>query len=260
MEKIINLEKDTTTDNSFIANKEKVVMTNSEITFFGEKNIVFLEDGCSLLNTKINIQGDGNLVYISKSRHKIIINVSVFNNSTLYLGPNAYFNGTLNVSLSEEKNFLVGEGCLFSFGIWGRTADPHLIYDMDSKVRINPSKSIMIGDHVWIGQSAMLLKGCQVGSGSIIGAGAILSKITGTNEIWGGNPAKKIKENIFWSPESVHAFTDLQTKKYNVMNKKEFIFSRDIKLALFKQYDALFASNKDKLEFIKSHFNNVSGL
>ena len=45
-----------------------------------------------------------------------------------------------------------------------RTADPHIIYDIHRK-RINPSKSVFIGDHVWCGQNVLLLKGCRVGSG-----------------------------------------------------------------------------------------------
>ena len=33
------------------------------------------------------------------------------------------------------------------------------IYDAETQERINPSRNAMLGDHVWIGQSAMLLKG-----------------------------------------------------------------------------------------------------
>lgn len=185
--------------------------------------------------------------------------MSIFNNSTLYIGDDAYFNGTLNIILSEEKNFFVGNGCLFSFGIWVRTADPHLIYDAETKVRINPSKSILIGDHVWIGQSAMLLKGCHIASGCILGAASIMSKATGNNQVWAGNPAKKVKKNIFWSSESVHNFTYESAQKYNVMNKNDFIFTKDDKMVLFKHLDAMPAKLiDDKLSFI-INFKQKSG-
>ena len=68
----------------------------------------------------------------------------------------------MNVILSEQKHLFIGNDCLLSFGIWVRNADPHLIYDVESHKRVNPTKSIYIGDHVWIGQSAMILKGRKV--------------------------------------------------------------------------------------------------
>lgn len=252
MYKITNVnEIQSLEDNRILINKDKIVMNNSKIIISGKDNIVFIEDGCSLLNTTININGNGNLVYLSKSRHNIILGLNMYNNSTCYIGKEVYFNGTLNVILSEEKNFFVGSDCLFSFGIWVRTADPHLIYDADSKVRINPSKSILVGEHCWIGQGAMLLKGSVVGSGSIVGGGAVLAKTVGNNEVYAGNPAKKIKENVFWSGECVHTFTDEKTRKYNVMDKEEYIYKKDITLSHFLHLDAIKTSSTDKLDFIQ---------
>lgn len=252
MYKVTNIDEiETVKENKLLVNKDKIVLSNSKILISGKDNIIVIEDGCKLLNTNININGNGNLVYLSSNKNNIMLNLSIFNNSTCYIGKNVYFNGTLNVILSEEKNFLVGSDCLFSFGIWVRTADPHLIYDAESKVRINHSKSVLIGEHCWIGQAAMLLKGCEVGSGSIIGGGAVLSKRVGNNEIYAGNPAKKIKEGIFWSGECVHTFTDEKTKKYNVMNKSDYIFSQDNILDKLKHLDAIKTSNHDKLDFIQ---------
>ena len=87
-----------------------------------------------------------------------------------------YFNDVVNVILSESKNVVVGNGCLFSIGNWLRVADPHLIYNADTMKRINFSKSIYIGDHVWIGQNSLVLKGTQIGSGSIVAAGSLTTK------------------------------------------------------------------------------------
>lgn len=78
--------------------------------------------------------------------------------NTLYIGKNNYFNGKLNLILSERKHIVIGDDGLFSFGIWLRTADPHLIYSCETHERINPSKNILIGDHVWIGQGSLVLK------------------------------------------------------------------------------------------------------
>ena len=95
-----------------------------------------------------------------------------------------------------------------------RTADPHLIYDCDTFERINSSKSILIGDHVWLGQNALILKGAAIGSGSILSAAAVLAgKNVSSNTIYAGNPARKIKEGIFFSGESVHNYTEKQSEE-----------------------------------------------
>ena len=57
--------------------------------------------------------------------------------------------GQRSLLLSERKNIIIGDQCLFSHTIWFRNADPHLIYDNITNKRINPTQSIYIGDHVW---------------------------------------------------------------------------------------------------------------
>lgn len=56
------------------------------------------------------------------------------------------------------------------------------------------SKGIIIGQHSWIGASAIILDGVIIGNGSVIGAGSVVTKNVQSFEIWGGNPAVKIGE------------------------------------------------------------------
>lgn len=52
MYKITNVnEIQSLEDNRILINKDKIVMNNSKIIISGKDNIVFIEDGCSLLNT-----------------------------------------------------------------------------------------------------------------------------------------------------------------------------------------------------------------
>jgi acetyltransferase-like isoleucine patch superfamily enzyme len=50
-----------------------------------------------------------------------------------------------------------------------------------------------IGDNVSIGSNATILGGITIGKGSIIGAGSVVTKDVPSNEIWAGNPAKKLR-------------------------------------------------------------------
>lgn len=52
---------------------------------------------------------------------------------------------------------------------------------------------IVIEDDVWIGMRTMILRGVTIGKGSIIGAGAVVTKDVPPYAIVGGIPAKVIK-------------------------------------------------------------------
>jgi acetyltransferase-like isoleucine patch superfamily enzyme len=53
---------------------------------------------------------------------------------------------------------------------------------------------VTIGDDVWIGFSAIILKGVTIGKGSIIGAGSLVTEDIPENVIVAGNPAKIIRD------------------------------------------------------------------
>ena len=55
---------------------------------------------------------------------------------------------------------------------------------------------IIIEDDVWIGTNTVILSGVKISSGSIIAAGSVVTKDIPACEIWGGNPAKKIKDRF----------------------------------------------------------------
>lgn len=55
------------------------------------------------------------------------------------------------------------------------------------------SAPVRIGSNVWIGQCAMILKGVTIGEGSIIAAGAVVTKDVPPYSIAAGNPAKVVK-------------------------------------------------------------------
>lgn len=203
-------------------------MVNSTINFVGENNLLIFEDNITFTNSTISFKGDNAVIYLSSNCFSYEMNMVIFSHSAAYVGQNNYFNEKLNVIISEGQNFILGNQCMFSFDIWIRNSDAHLIYDATNMQRINPSKSIVIGDHVWIGQHAMILKGSVIHSGSIVGAMSVLAgKTVKSNCSWAGNPAKRIQENIFWSGESVHSWTEPMTQHYSILPHQNFVFEND---------------------------------
>ena len=92
---------------------------------------------------------------------------------------------------------------MFSRDIDFRTGDSHSIITINGE-RINPSKDIVIGNHVWVGTQTICLKGATISSNSIIAAGSIVTKpFLQENIIIGGNPAKVLKTEINWLRERI---------------------------------------------------------
>ncbi|MBD5535199.1 MAG: hypothetical protein HDQ99_06015 [Lachnospiraceae bacterium] len=239
-------------DNNIIIGAPK--LNGSEIEFGGKDNILFCERGVTLNNSIITFGGSNSVMYIGKNNCSL--QVTVHNNSVFRLGRNTYINGRLAAICSEEKHIFIGDGCLISFGVNIRVADPHLIYDSKTSERINPSKSVFIGDHVWIGQSALLLKGSQISSGSILGANSVVAgKKVSSNTSWAGNPVKMIATDIFWDSHCVHAWTSEETARFKVFDKRDvYIYTQSEGSISFEYIDNLLTSAKtseEKLSVLK---------
>lgn len=253
------------TDNRVIG-ADGLTLTNSEIRFAGVNNVLYINGNVELKDSIVKFNGDNSIIFLCESKHPYYLDATVNYNNVFYMGYDNYLNGRLSVVLSEQKNIVIGNENLFSFGIWGRTADPHLVYSEETRRRINPSKSVFIGDHVWLGQNAMLLKGTRIHSGSIVGAMALTAgKEIESNTSWGGNPARQIAQGIFWHRDCVHQWNDEQTAAHETYEKASFIYRNnaeeyipfaavdkslagtdaDAKLAYLKQL----SENKDKNRF-----------
>lgn len=103
-----------------------------------------------------------------------------------------------HIAATEGESIFIGEDCMFSHGIEIRNGDSHAIVDYNSKVRINGAQPIKIGSHVWLCSDAKVLKGSYIEDGAIIATGAIVTGNVPHHTIYGGIPAKKIKDNIDW--------------------------------------------------------------
>ena len=55
---------------------------------------------------------------------------------------------------------------------------------------------ITIGNDVWLGARVIVLDGVNIGDGSVIGAGAVVTKSTEPYGVYVGNPARKVKQRM----------------------------------------------------------------
>ncbi|HIF9056738.1 TPA: CatB-related O-acetyltransferase [Photobacterium damselae] len=69
------------------------------------------------------------------------------------------------------------------------------IYEPISYVN-NTNYHVVIGNDVWIGQNVTILNGVTIGDGAIIATGAVVNKDVEAYSLYGGVPAKKIKNRF----------------------------------------------------------------
>ena len=117
--------------------------------------------------------------------------ISINKNAKLELG-SGYMNN--NSEIICFKSIRIGNNVAISKGVIIRDSDNHCLNDNVDMI----TQSIEIGDHVWIGMGAMILKGVKIGSGAVIAAGAVVNKNVSPKCLVGGVPAKIIKTNVEW--------------------------------------------------------------
>jgi acetyltransferase-like isoleucine patch superfamily enzyme len=153
------------------------VILNASIIMQGSGGLIEIEDDCQLAGTIHIVRGEGAIIRIGQT--------TTFN--------------AVALTMHESGEIVIGKDCLFSTDIHMDVSDMHPIYDGDTCERINPARSIQIGDHVWLGRGAMVLKGARIGSGSVIAAGAMVVGEVPANVIALGSPARVVREHILWS-------------------------------------------------------------
>lgn len=92
----------------------------------------------------------------------------------------------------SASGIFAGKNCMFATNSHLSDADWHDQYDRTSA----PGKTapIRLGQNVWIGDSAIVCKGVNIGDNSIIGTGAVVTHDVPANSVAVGNPARVVRE------------------------------------------------------------------
>lgn len=93
---------------------------------------------------------------------------------------------------------IIGDNVRFGWDTTLKDSDGHAICDESGSV-INSDRPVTVGNNVWVGAEAVLLKGAGVPSDSVVGFRALVTKrFEQSNVIIAGAPAKIVKENVKW--------------------------------------------------------------
>lgn len=110
---------------------------------------------------------------------------SILIGDNVFIGSGCEFNINTGITIHRDAN--IASGCKFIDHDHGIVAG--------IRIGAQPSvrASITIGEDVWLGVNVVVLKGVTIGTGAVVAAGAVVNKSIPENQIWGGVPAKFIK-------------------------------------------------------------------
>lgn len=106
--------------------------------------------------------------------------------------------GISNTTIVAASKVTIGENTNIGAGVKIYDTNFHSLipnerYNGDTNI---VSKDVTIGKNVFIGAHSIILKGVTIGDNSVIGAGSVITKDVPSGEIWGGNPARFLKNNV----------------------------------------------------------------
>jgi acetyltransferase-like isoleucine patch superfamily enzyme len=116
--------------------------------------------------------------------------ISVNRGATLSLG-SGYISNRVTIDCFDR--IVVGDQVAISKGVTIRDSDNHSLKNDELS-----AAPIVIGNRVWIGLNATILKGVTLGDGAIVAAGAVVTKTVQPRTLVGGVPARIIREDVEW--------------------------------------------------------------
>lgn len=175
---------------NFLTNAKKL-STGSMRIGFGDSITSRRESPKSLLCVKC-----GGMIQVGKNLGLSQGCVICVNNAKLVIGNKFRCNYSTTIDCSDT-DIEIGNNVVFGWNVTIKNSDGHYVLENGKDSII--SKKIVIKDHVWICAYSTLLKGTCIQNNSVVAYGALVTNtIDREGVLYGGVPAKIIKENINW--------------------------------------------------------------
>lgn len=129
---------------------------------------------------------------VAEPMHRVEIGVwgREADTGTIRIGRAVLMSPGARISASDE--ILIGDGVMMANGTYITDSDWHTVYDRTQ--RASEVTPVHIGDNVWLGDHATVLKGVTIGTNSVVAARSVVTKDVPANVIVAGNPARVVRE------------------------------------------------------------------
>ncbi|MEX0993737.1 MAG: acyltransferase [Solirubrobacterales bacterium] len=97
-------------------------------------------------------------------------------------------------TLSAYQHISIGEQCIIADRVMMIDFD-HTVTEVERPIRVQGiyKRDVRVGNNVWIGYGAQILRGVSVGDNAIIGASAVVTKDVPANAVVAGSPAHVVR-------------------------------------------------------------------
>lgn len=150
--------------------------------------------GTCILGSGVAMVNKARFATLGKSNRCKLV---VADGAELKIGNNV---GMSNTTIVSSKSVIIGNNILLGGGVIITDTDFHSLnhkyWHTDDDLKYMKRLPVCIGDNVFIGMNSVVLKGIHIGSNVIIAANSVVTKDIPDNQIWGGNPACFIRNNI----------------------------------------------------------------
>lgn len=138
----------------------------------------YVRTGCSAtevgaVGTRIRVGRNGKLAIGNRVG---ISNASIFCQNSISIGDDVFIGGGTQIF---DTNFHSTDSSVRTSGL-----------ESSDTIKTAP---VFIGNRVFIGTNSIICKGVVIGDDSIIAAGSVVVSSVSDNEVWAGNPARKVR-------------------------------------------------------------------
>ncbi len=97
-------------------------------------------------------------------------------------------------TLSAYQHISIGEQCIVADRVMMIDFD-HAVTEVEQPIRVQGiyKRPVRVGNNVWIGYGAQILRGVSVGDNAIVGASAVVTKDVPANSVVAGSPARVVR-------------------------------------------------------------------
>lgn len=185
------------------------VTHNVSIRFKGSNNTLIVDRNARLRRLKIFCDCDNARIEIGATRAgipRLAPTIRAGQDATVKIGRDVSMTAATFISATEGTTVTIGDDVMFATGNEVRADDAHPIFDTDTGDRVNVSRSIAIGPHVWLARDAVVLGGVTIGEGTVVGYRSLVTRSLPNNCIAVGSPAAVIRRNVAWERPHLDSF------------------------------------------------------
>jgi acetyltransferase-like isoleucine patch superfamily enzyme len=183
---------------------EKVNNITSNWMIFRRENIC--TSGRVIINGRLRVKNNGQLIIGDMVRinsefdavpicHADFTHFHISEGAIVRIGDGVGISNSIIYAMESveiQRDAFIGGGCLiYDTDFHSVNLADRILHENEINIKCSP---VVISKGAFIGAQSIILKGVVVGENSIVAAGSLVCKSIPKNELWGGRPAKKIRD------------------------------------------------------------------